>query len=65
MVTAKVVPDLPAGRVVIDDITGDDGRLPRVAERNCVGIAAIETIRLLGNIDCGVSLSLKKVNSRC
>ena len=64
MVTAKVDSELPAGRVVIEDITGDDGRLPRIAERNCVGIAAIETIKLLGDVDCGISLTLNKVNIR-
>lgn len=60
VVTARVDSQLPAGQVVIEDITGDDGRLPRIAERNCVGIAAIETIKLLGDIDCGVSLTLNK-----
>ena len=64
VVTARVDSQLPAGQVVIEDITGDDGRLPRIAERNCVGIAAIETIKLLGDIDCGVSLTLNKVNIR-
>ena len=62
VVTARVDSQLPAGRVEIEDITGDDGRLPRMAERNCVGIAAIETIKLLGVIDCCVSLTLNKVN---
>ena len=59
---AEAMPDLPGGEVVIKSITGDDGRLPLVAANNCVGIAAIETIKLLGNIDCGVALTLLKVN---
>ena len=47
---------------MIKSITGDDGRLPLVAANNCVGIAAIETIKLLGDIECGVSLTLLKVS---
>ncbi len=62
VVTAEAMPDLPGGEVVIKSITGDDGRLPLVAANNCVGIAAIETIKLLGNIDCGVALTLLKVS---
>ena len=54
------MPDLPGGEVVIKSITGDDGRLPLVASNNCVGIAAIETIKLLGDINCGVALTLLK-----
>ena len=61
VVIAEAMPDLPAGEVVIKSITGDDGRLPLVAANNCVGIAAIETIKLLGNIECGVALTLLKV----
>ena len=61
VVIAEAVPDLPGGEVVIKSITGDDGRLPLVAANNCVGIAAIETIKLLGDIDCGVALTLLKV----
>lgn len=57
------MPDLPGGEVVIKSITGDDGRLPLVASNNCVGIAAIETIKLLGDINCGVALTLLKVCS--
>jgi len=62
VVIAEAMPDLPGGEVVIKSITGDDGRLPLVAANNCVGIAAIETIKLLGNIDCGVALTLLKVS---
>jgi len=61
VVIAEAMPDLPGGEVVIKSITGDDGRLPLVAANNCVGIAAIETIKLLGNIECGVALTLLKV----
>lgn len=61
IVIAEACPDLPEGEVIIQSITGDDGRLPLVAANNCVGIAAIETIKLLGNVDCGVSLTLQKV----
>ncbi len=62
VVIAEAMPDLPAGEVVIKSISGDDGRLPLVAANNCVGIAAIETIKLLGNIECGVALTLLKVS---
>ncbi len=62
VVIAEAMPDLPGGEVVIKSITGDDGRLPLVAANNCVGIAAIETIKLLGNIECGVALTLLKVS---
>lgn len=61
IVIAEALPDLPGGEVIIQSITGDDGRLPLVAARNCVGIAALETIKLLGDIDCGVGLTLQKV----
>ena len=61
IVIAEAVDWLPSGEVIIHSITGDDGRLPLIAANNCVGIAAIETIKLLGNIDCGVALTLQKV----
>lgn len=63
VVIAEAVPDLRGGEVVIQSITGDDGRLPLVAADNCVGIAAIETIKLLGDIECGVALTLQKVGT--
>lgn len=63
-VIAEALPDLPDGEVIIESITGDDGRLPLVAAKNCVGIAAIETIKLLGGVDCGVALTLQKVAAR-
>lgn len=61
IVIAEALPDLPSGEVIIQSITGDDGRLPLVAAKNCVGIAAVETIKLLGDIDCGIGLTLQKV----
>ena len=59
-VTARVLPDRP-GEVVIDSIEGDGGRLSLVAAENCAGIAALETLKLLGQTSCGVSLRLHKV----
>lgn len=55
------MPNLPPGEVVIRSITGDDGRLPLIAVDNCVGIAALETLKLLGQTECGVALTLDKV----
>lgn len=60
-VTAEAMPNLPAGEVVIRSITGDDGRLPLIAVDNCVGIAAMETLKLLGQTECGVGITLNKV----
>lgn len=60
LVTARVLEGRP-GEVQIEGIEGDGGRLSLVATDNCVGIAAIETVKLLGSISCGVSLRLKKV----
>jgi homoserine kinase len=62
-VTARVLRDRP-GEVIIEDISGDGGRLSRVAADNCVGIAATETLKLLGNPSCGVALTLCKVQPR-
>jgi homoserine kinase len=60
-VTARAVPSLQPGEVVIEDITGDGGRLGRDPATNCVGIAAKEAMRLLGAApSCGVALRLKK-----
>lgn len=59
-VTAEAMPNLPAGEVVIRSIIGDDGRLPFIAVDNCVGIAAIETLKLLGQTECGVGITLNK-----
>ncbi|EFN56255.1 hypothetical protein CHLNCDRAFT_22496 [Chlorella variabilis] len=60
VVTARVLPDRP-GEVVIESIEGDGGRLSLEAPKNCIGIAAIETLRLLGGApSCGVALTLRK-----
>ena len=61
-VTASVLEGRP-GEVVIESIEGDDGRLSLVAAENCVGIAAIETLKLLGKPTCGVSLKLDKASA--
>ena len=61
-VTATAVDDRP-GEVVIEAIEGDGGRLSLTAADNCAGIAAIETLKLLGKVSCGVSLKLYKVHS--
>ena len=49
------------GVVEIASIEGDGGRLSLDPQKNCVGIAARETLALLGNCSCGVSLTLRKV----
>lgn len=60
IVTARALPDAP-GQVIIESIEGDNGRLSLEASKNCVGIAAIETLRLMGGApSCGIGLSLKK-----
>ena len=59
-VTARVLLERP-GEVVIDSIEGDGGRLSLEAAKNCAGIAALETLKLLGQTSCGVSLRLHKV----
>ena len=57
---ATVLPDRP-GHVEVASIEGDGGRLTLEASKNCVGIAAIETLKLLGQTSCGVTLRLQKV----
>ena len=60
VVVARVLPGRP-GEVVIEAIEGDGGRLSLEAPKNCVGIAAIETLKLLGaQPSCGVGLTLHK-----
>jgi len=60
-VTARAAPSLAPGEVVIEGITGDGGRLGRDPATNCIGIAARETLRLLGAApSCGVALTLRK-----
>lgn len=46
--------------VVIEEITGDGGRLPVEASRNTAGVAAAELLRRAGISDRGVSLRLEK-----
>lgn len=59
IVTATLRTDLP-GQVVIEGISGDHGRLSLEASDNCSGIAALETLKLLGITNVGVSLTLQK-----
>lgn len=61
IVTASVLEHGKPGQVVIEEITGDGGRLSKSAMGNCAGIAAIETLKLLnGAPSCGVSLKVAK-----
>ena len=58
--TATALADSP-GKIVIESIEGDGGRLSLDPAKNCVGIAATETLRLLGGSpSCGVSIKLQK-----
>ena len=60
IVTAVALPDRP-GEVVIESIVGDGGRLSLDPTKNCIGVAAIETLRLIGVApSCGVGLRLNK-----
>lgn len=60
IVTATAIPGRP-GEVVIEHIEGDGGRLTMDPTKNCIGIAASETLKLLGCApSCGVALRLKK-----
>src|SRR5262249_45231923 len=54
-VTARVAPD----GVVIDDISGDGGRLPRAAAKNTAGVAAQALLDTLGERR-GVGLIVRK-----
>ena len=57
---ATTLPGRP-GEVFIESIEGDGGRLTLDPAKNCVGIAASETLALLGATpSCGVSIRLKK-----
>jgi homoserine kinase len=60
-VTARFIADSPrsAPLVRIDDISGDDGRLPRDAARNTAGVAAQALLTVLGERR-GVALSVRK-----
>ncbi len=60
---ARAIPGKP-GEVVIDAITGDGGRLSLDPAKNCIGVAATETLKLLGSaVSCGVGLTLQKVGT--
>lgn len=48
-------------QVVIEAIHGDGGRLTLDPAKNCIGVAATEALRLIGQVSCGVSLTLHKV----
>lgn len=61
-VVARVLPNEP-GKVVIESIEGDGGRLTLDPAKNCIGVAATETMKLLGQVSCGVSLKLTKVGA--
>lgn len=60
-VEARILEGNP-GKVVIEEIIGDGGRLKKDPEENCCGIAALETLAMLpgGPPSCGVSLRLHK-----
>lgn len=60
-VEARILEGQP-GKVVIEEIVGDGGRLRKEPEENCCGIAALETLAMLpgGTPSCGVSLRLHK-----
>lgn len=59
VVTATVRRDIP-GKVVITSIEGDNGRLSLETKDNCCGIAAVETLKLLGVSSVGVELKVYK-----
>lgn len=61
IVTARALPDQSPGHLVIESIQGDGGRLTLDPSKNCVGIAAAETMRLMANApSCGIALSVRK-----
>jgi len=49
----------PSTDVTIDDVVGDDGRLPRAAEQNTAGVAARALLTRLGERR-GVALTIRK-----
>src|SRR6266571_3673470 len=57
-VTARFA-SVGAAGVLIDDITGDDGRLPREAARNTAGVAAQALLAHVGE-SRGVALTIRK-----
>ena len=60
VVTATLRKDLAPGSVLITSMTGDNGRLSLDPQKNCCGIAAAATLKLLGVTSCGVSLECTK-----
>src|SRR3954471_17752406 len=55
----EVTARLTTTGVTIDEITGDEGRLPRDAARNTAGVAVLSLLTTLG-LRRGVSLSIRK-----
>lgn len=55
----EVTARLTDGGVTIDDILGDNGRLPRAAARNTAGVAALALLTKLGERR-GVALTIRK-----
>ena len=55
----EVIVRFAAGGVTIDDIVGDQGRLPRDAARNTAGVAAQALLGRLGERR-GVALTIRK-----
>jgi homoserine kinase len=58
-VTARLVDDGAPGAVSIDDISGDEGRLPREASRNTAGVAAAALLASLGQAP-RIALTIRK-----
>jgi homoserine kinase len=46
--------------IVINEITGDDGRLPKDVAKNTAGIAIVKYLEFIGHSDQGFELSLHK-----
>jgi homoserine kinase len=46
--------------IIIKDITGDEGRLPRVAEKNAVTVVMLHLLKHLGISDFGCEVTLHK-----
>ena len=46
--------------IIIKEITGDDGRLPKAVEKNTAGIAIQKYLSFIGREDQGFELSLHK-----
>ncbi|CAN7101284.1 hypothetical protein BRARA_F02562 [Brassica rapa] len=59
-VTLRVDPSVRAGEILISEITGTATKLSTNPLRNCAGIAAIATMKMLGIRSVGLSLDLHK-----